>query len=93
MMVREWGAEKRRMGDSNLWHDEIAVQLGGLDVEAASRISGARFSVLKGQGQYSHMSMSYANTIASLFFSNAVARLERALGQYFLGNHHIFLNF
>lgn len=55
MMVREWGAEKRQMGDSNLWHDEIAVQLGGLDVEAAARISGARFSVLKGQGQYSYI--------------------------------------
>lgn len=51
LIVREWGTEKRQMGDGNLWHDEIAVRLGGLDVEAAARISGARFSVLKGQGE------------------------------------------
>jgi len=44
------------------WHDDIASSLGGYDMEGAARISGARFSVLKGP----------------------VARLERALGSYFL---------
>lgn len=48
-----------------MWHDEIGVKLRGVDVEAANRISGARFSVLKG----------------------SVARLERALSQYFLDFH------
>ena len=48
-----------------MWHDEIGMKLKGVDVEAASRISGARFSVLKG----------------------SVARLERALSQYFLDFH------
>lgn len=55
----------RKMGDGYLWHDEIANKLGGLDVDAAVRISGARFSVLKG----------------------SIARLERALIQYFLDFH------
>lgn len=53
------------MGDNFRWHDELASSLGGLDVEAATRISGARFSVLKGD----------------------IARLERALVQYFLDFH------
>ena len=47
-MVASWGEEKRKLGEGFLWHDEIAVKLGGLDVEAAGKISGARFSVLKG---------------------------------------------
>ena len=51
VVVREWGVDKRRLGDTHAWHDEIASRLGGLDVEAAARISGARFSVLKGPGQ------------------------------------------
>jgi len=53
------------MGDGFLWHDELAQNLKGLNVDAASRISGARFSVLTGP----------------------VARLERALTQYFLDFH------
>ena len=62
VVVRSWGEERRKVGEGFLWHDEIAQRLGGLDLEAASRISGSRFAVLKGQ----------------------LARLERALTQYFL---------
>jgi seryl-tRNA synthetase len=47
-IVLTWGDEKRKMGEGFQWHDEIATKLGGLDVDAAARISGARFSVLKG---------------------------------------------
>jgi seryl-tRNA synthetase len=47
-IVTSWGEEKRKMGAGYLWHDEIATKLNGLDVDAAARISGARFSVLKG---------------------------------------------
>ena len=47
-IVISWGEEKRKMGEGFLWHDEIATKLGGLDVDAAGKISGARFSVLKG---------------------------------------------
>jgi len=43
-------------------HFEIGEALGGMDFEAAARMSGARFVVLKG----------------------AIARLERALGQFML---------
>ena len=64
-VVLTWGDDMRKMGEGYLWHDEIANKLGGLDVDAAVRISGARFSVLKGQ----------------------IARLERALIQYFLDFH------
>jgi seryl-tRNA synthetase len=46
-------------------HFELGEQLGLMDFEAASRISGARFVVLKG----------------------ALARLERALGQFMLDIH------
>ncbi len=63
--MREYAKDKRKIGDSYKWHDEIGISLNGIDVDAAARISGARFSVLKGQ----------------------VARLERALGQYFLDFH------
>ena len=48
-----------------LWHDEFGAALGGLDMDAASKLSGARFSVLKG----------------------GVARLERALINFFLDMH------
>lgn len=61
-VVSEWGAERRLLGEGFLWHDEIASKLGGWDPEAAAKLSGARFSVLKGP----------------------VARLERALVQFFL---------
>ena len=64
-IVSQWGDELKKMGDGYQWHDEIATKLLGLDVDAAARISGARFSVLKGP----------------------VAKLERALIQYFLDYH------
>lgn len=64
-IVSSWGEEKRKIGTGYLWHDEIATKLNGLDVDAAARISGARFSVLKG----------------------SIARLERAITQYFLDFH------
>ena len=65
VVVFSWGSEKRRLGSDLLWHDEIARKLNGLDVDAAARISGARFSVLVGP----------------------IAKLERALIQYFLDFH------
>ena len=43
-----WGLENRKIGSNFFWHDEIAKGLGGLDMEAASKVSGARFSVLVG---------------------------------------------
>jgi len=48
--VGAWGAEQRKLGaeGSFRWHDEVAASLGGLDLEAAARMSGARFSVLLG---------------------------------------------
>ena len=46
-------------------HFELGEALGMMDFEAASRMSGARFVVLKGK----------------------LARLERALGQFFLDTH------
>jgi seryl-tRNA synthetase len=61
-MVTEWGRERRKIGEEFRWHDDIAHTLQGLDLPAAVRMSGSRFSVLKGQ----------------------VARLERALTNYFL---------
>lgn len=69
-VVFEWGTENRKMCTNSTdepfqWHDDIAVALGGLDLPAAARLSGARFSVLKGP----------------------IARLERALTQYFLDFH------
>lgn len=64
-IVSIWGEEKRYLGEEYLWHDEVAKSLNGLDVEAAARVSGARFSVLVGH----------------------VAKLERAIGQFFLDFH------
>ena len=64
-IITIWGEDKRKVGEGYAWHDELAIGVGGLDVDAASRISGARFSVLKGP----------------------IARLERALSQYFLDFH------
>lgn len=48
--VRNWGDDRRKIGVDGdyLWHDEIAAKVGGLDVEGAARISGARFSILQG---------------------------------------------
>jgi len=63
-IVFQWGDELKKVGNY-LWHDEIAQKLKGIDLDAAARISGARFSVLTG----------------------SLARLERALTQYFLDFH------
>ncbi|CAM9652685.1 unnamed protein product [Ectocarpus fasciculatus] len=48
VVVAEWGQEYIKSGEEYLWHDEVATKLGGWDPEGAARISGARFSVLKG---------------------------------------------
>jgi seryl-tRNA synthetase len=45
--VRRWG-EPRRIGFKARDHVEIGERLGGLDFEAAARISGARFVVMRG---------------------------------------------
>lgn len=36
-VVVEWGAEKRKVGEGFLWHDDIAAKLGGYDPAAAVR--------------------------------------------------------
>jgi seryl-tRNA synthetase len=46
--VRRWG-EPRALGFKARDHIEIGEKLAGLDFEAAARISGARFVVMKGQ--------------------------------------------
>jgi seryl-tRNA synthetase len=46
--VRRWG-EPRALGFKAQDHIEIGQKLAGLDFEAAARISGARFVVMKGQ--------------------------------------------
>jgi len=46
--VRRWG-EPRRLGFKARDHVEIGERLGGLDFEAAARISGARFVVMRGR--------------------------------------------
>jgi seryl-tRNA synthetase len=46
--VRRWG-EPRALGFKARDHIELGERLGGLDFEAAARISGARFVVMKGQ--------------------------------------------
>jgi seryl-tRNA synthetase len=45
--VRRWG-EPRRLGFRARDHVEIGERLGGLDFEAAARISGTRFVVMRG---------------------------------------------
>jgi seryl-tRNA synthetase len=59
--LRSWG-ECRRFAFQAKEHDAIGTALGLMDFEAAAKLSGARFVVLKG----------------------ALARLERALGQFML---------
>ena len=59
--LRRWGTP-REFAWQPLQHFEIGERLGLMDFEAAGRIAGARFTVLKG----------------------ALARLERALGQFML---------
>jgi seryl-tRNA synthetase len=46
--VRRWG-EPRRLGFKARDHVEIGERLGGLDFEAAARISGARFVVMRAE--------------------------------------------
>ena len=57
--------EKPELAFAPKQHFELGEALGMMDFEAAARMSGARFVVLKG----------------------ALARLERALGQFFLDTH------
>lgn len=66
-IISSWGDDMRKLGEAGdyLWHDEIARNLNGVDIDAAASISGARFSVVVGP----------------------VARLERALSQFFLDFH------
>ncbi len=61
VVLRSWG-EPRRFDHTALQHFELGERLGLMDFEAAARLAGARFVVLKG----------------------ALARLERALGQFML---------
>ncbi len=62
--LRKWGTPRdfKKEGFEPKQHFEIGEGLGLMDFEAAAKISGARFTVLKG----------------------ALARLERALGQFML---------
>ncbi len=46
--LRSWG--EPRAPDAGLAHDEVASRLGILDAERASRVSGARFALLRGAG-------------------------------------------
>ncbi len=62
--LRRWGTP-RDFPWQPLQHFELGERLGLMDFEAAGRIAGARFTVLKG----------------------ALARLERALGQFMLDLH------
>ena len=47
MLIRQWG-EPREVGFEPLDHVALGEKLGGLDFEAATRISGARFVVIRG---------------------------------------------
>src|SRR5262249_40101911 len=62
--LRQWGKPRnfKKEGFEPKQHFEIGEALGLMDFEVAAKISGARFTVLKG----------------------ALARLERALGQFML---------
>jgi seryl-tRNA synthetase len=64
VVVRHW-REPTDLGFVPLDHVAVGEKLGGLDFEAATRISGARFVVIRG----------------------ALARLQRALGQFMLDLH------
>ncbi len=54
-----------KYGEEYLCHDDIGMNLGGIDSEGCNRVAGSNFSVLRGP----------------------LARLERALGQWFLDIH------
>lgn len=46
--VSSWGTDKE-LPTGLKWHDELANELGGLDLEAAAKLSGSRFAVTRGQ--------------------------------------------
>jgi seryl-tRNA synthetase len=48
LVVRKWG-EPRELGFVPLDHVAVGEKLGGLDFEAATRIAGARFVVMRGE--------------------------------------------
>ncbi len=54
--VRRWG-EPRALGFKPRDHVEIGERLGGLDFEAATRISGARFVVMRSQVAHLHRAL------------------------------------
>jgi len=54
--VRRWG-EPRALAFKPRDHVEIGERLGGLDFEAASRISGARFVVMRSQVAHLHRAL------------------------------------
>ncbi|MGH8139105.1 MAG: serine--tRNA ligase [Steroidobacteraceae bacterium] len=54
--VRRWG-EPRALGFKARDHVELGEKLGGLDFEAAARISGARFVVLRSQVAHLHRAL------------------------------------
>ncbi len=60
--IHKWGEIKRKGGAD---HVEIGEALGLIDFEVAAKMSGARFTMLKG----------------------GLARMERALAQFFLDTH------
>jgi seryl-tRNA synthetase len=64
-VVKSVHGEKPALGFAPKEHYELGEALGLMDFEAAAKMSGARFVVLKG----------------------ALARLERAIGQFFLDQH------
>jgi seryl-tRNA synthetase len=45
--ISRWGCDGELPTDK-LWHDELGTALGGLDVERGAKLSGSRFSVLRG---------------------------------------------
>lgn len=63
--VQVWNDKSRKIGNNFLFHEDIAIKLGGLRNEEAVKMSGSRFSILIGP----------------------LAKLERALIQYFLDFH------
>ncbi len=64
-VVGKWGEHLMKFGEEFLFHDDIGLNLGGIDSEGCNRVAGSKFSVLRGP----------------------LARLERALGQWFLDIH------
>jgi len=49
VILSEWAPDGfGELRDGLTWHDELATALGGLDLEAAAKLSGSRFAVLRG---------------------------------------------